>query len=335
MPDQTVVTTPPAEEKKDPTLLEEVRGKSFNQILREQAEARQKATSGEDDSKTQETEEEKKKKEEDEKAAKEAEEAKRKVEEEEAAKKRDAEIAKQAADEVLRKQEEEKKAAEEKAKAEEEAKKREEALKPKFTGKDKDGKVVPKDYDELALESARIGKEQALKELEEKEAAKAAADKKAQEDKEAAEKAQKERQVAIEAELQKQMDADLTAMYAAGDMPKVKDPKDENDPGNKEFKHLLETAQKVNADLIAKGQKPIMSLQVIRYGKGEDGKPYYTPLVTKPAGHDAPVLGSESPISHEAPDDKYVVSRDRHKSVKQIMREVQEAARKKLNVRGA
>lgn len=329
--DKTVITNGQA----DPTkpLIEEVRTKSFTQILKEQSEARQKATAGEEEVTT-----ESKPTEEEEKAAKEAEEAKAKVEEEEAARKRDEEIARKASEETLAKQKEE---AEQKAKEEEEKKKQEEAakareeeLKPRFTGKDKDGNVVPASYEELVSESARIGKlmgkEETLAEIE--------ARNKAQEaEAEKAKKAEEERKAkgkAFEEQLQKEIDDDLKAIYAAGDLPKVKDPKDENDLGNKEFKHLFETAQTVNMDRIKRGLPIIRSLQTIRYGKDETGKPYYTPLSATPAGHDAPVLGSESTVSKTLPEDKYIPARDRNKSMTQLLQEEAKRLGRKLNVRG-
>lgn len=336
MSDQAVITNQdnqPQNPAPDKPLIEEIRNKSFAELLKDQAEEAKQAQDKENEE-PQETEEEKKKREEDEKAAKDAEEAKQKVEEEEAAKKRDAEIAKQAADAVLEKQKEEEQAKENKIKEEEETKKREEELKPRFTGKDKDGNTVPKDYNELVSESARIGKllgkEEALAEIDARE--------KAAKDKIEADKAEKAKVEADQKEqndrIEKQIQEEVNDIYAAGGLPKVKDLKDVNDPGYKEFAHLFEIAKTVNEARIKAGKAPILSPKIIRYGKDETGKPYYTPLVDKPAGHDAPVIGSQSTISKDLPQDKYIPSRDRHKSMSQLIRE--EAARlgKKVGVRG-
>jgi hypothetical protein len=116
-------------------------------------------------------------------------------------------------------------------------------------------------------------------------------------------------------------------------MPKITDPKDENELGNKEYRNLFETAQKVNAERAAKGQTLIRSIQTIRYGKDVNGKAYYTPLA-KPAGHDAPVLGSESTLSNELPEDKYIPSRDRGKSMTTLIKEEAKRLGRNLNIRG-
>lgn len=311
----------------DTPLIDEIREKTFDQILREQA-----ATRSKDSTKSlepQETDEEKKKKDDVVKAEQEAKEKATIAE----ADKHDAEVAAKAAQDVLDKQlaEEQKKA--DALKAEEAEKKRLEDLKPKFTGKDEKGNVSPLNYEELTAESVRIAKEEAKREILAELAAKEQAIKAEQDKAQQTVEQQKAQQKSIEDSLQKELDRDLKALYAANDMPKIGDPKDENDPGNKAFKHLFETAQRVNGERIGKGLDPIRSIQVIRYGKDENGKPFYTPLAPL-AGHDAPVFGSESSLSNEPPEDQYIPSRDRSKSMTQLVKE--EAARlaKKLNVRG-
>jgi hypothetical protein len=328
MPDDTTVITNAAETPAEKPLLEDIRSKSVYDILREQKEARMKA-----DETPAPTDDETKKKEEDERLAKEAEDAKEKVEADEASKKRDEEIAARASEAVIAKQKEEEQAKLDKQKAEEEEQKRQEALKPKFTGKDKDGNVTPKDYEEIAAEAARIAKEQAKEEIKAEQAAekeKERIDKEAQEQTVAQREEQKKK---FEEDLQKELDTDLKTIYAAGDLPKVKDPNNENDEGNREFKNLFETAKRVNAERLAAGKPLIRSMQVIRYGRDETGKPYYSPLKDLPGG-DAPVLGAESTLSHDLPDDKYIPARDRHKSMAQLLKETADRAAKKMGVRG-
>lgn len=317
MPDEQVITK--TEEK---PLLEEIRNKSYYDILKEQREAATKPL----EEKSEEPTEEQKKKEEEERLTKEADEAKKKVEEEEQARKRDEEIARKAADDVIAKQKAEEEEKKRLALEEEEAKKRAEELKPKFTGKDKDGNVVPASYEELTAESVRIAKLQAkqetLAELEAKE-------KEKQQEQERIQKAEEDRkaqQKSFEDQLQKELDDDLKELYAANKLPKVKDPNDPNDIGNKEFKNLFETAQKVNAERMAKGEPPIRSIKLIFYE-------HYKPLGQLP-GHDAPVLGGESTISHELPEDKYIPSRDRNKTMTQLIKEEAARMQKKLNIRG-
>lgn len=315
------------EEPKEKPIGIEVREKSFQQILQEQQAARTTPT----DEKP-ELSEEDKKKQEDENAAKDAQEAKEKIEAEEAAKKRDEEIATKAAEETVKRQEEAKKKEEEKATAEAEAKKKEEALKPKWqtdpnAPKDEKGNPIPRSYDEIAAEAARIGKEEALAVFRAEQQAEklrqaedAQAKLKTEEDRQAAEKAKLD-------QLQKEMDADLNDLYATNKLPKVKDEKDPNDLGMKEFKNLFETAQRVNAERMASGKAPIRSLKLIYYE-------HYKPLI-EPAGKNAPVFGNESPVSHEAPEDRYIPARDRRKSMTQLFKE--EAARqlRKVGVRGS
>lgn len=310
-----------AEEKvlTDKPLITEIREKSFNDILREQADSRNK------EEVTEPTEEEKKK-EEDEKAAKEAQNAKEKVEAEEADRKRQEEIATKAAEDVINKQKEEEKAREDKIKAEEAEKQRQEDLKPKFTGKDAEGNVVPKNYEEITEEATRIAEAKALDKIRAEQAEKASEAKKIQDEKTQSETQKKEQQKSFEDQLQKELDADLNDLYASNKLPKVKDPKDENDEGNKEFKNLFETAQRVNAERIAKGLPIIRSIKLIYYE-------HYKPL-KQPAGGDAPVMGSESTLSREAPEDKYIPSRDRNKSMAQLVREEALRLGKKVGIRG-
>jgi hypothetical protein len=310
----------PDEKKEEKPLGQEVREKSFQQLLREQRDATQKpetpATPDPETPAPDAVSDEQKAKEAEAKAAAD------KQEEEN----RQADLAKKAAEEVIKKQEEEKQKKQDRIKAEEAAKAKEEELKPKFTATDKDGNPVPKNYDEIAAESARIAEEKALARLraeqqeKEAEAARVAAEKTKNEE------TIKAQQKAAEEQLQKELDTDLNDLYAGNKLPKIKDPKDPNDPGNKEFKNLFETAQKVNAERMAKGEPPIRSIKLIYYE-------HYKPLA-KPAGHDAPVLGSETTISNEPPVDKYVVARDRNKSMAQLVKEEAMRAAKKLQIRG-
>lgn len=322
MPDEKVLTTEEqaALDKKEKPFIEQVREKSFSEILQEQSQP-QKA-----EEKPTEPTNEDKKKEEDEKAAKEAQDAKEKIEAEEADRKRQEDIATKAAQDVVDKQKAEETAKSDAIKADEAEKKRLEDLKPKFTGKDKDGNTVPLSYEELHAEDVRVAKELAKEEIRaelkaEKDKEKAEADKQAQ-----TVEQQKATQKSFEDQLQKELDADLNDLYANGKLPKVTDPKNENDIGNKEFKNLFETAQKVNAERMAKGEAPIRSIKLIYYE-------HYKPL-GKLAGHDAPVMGNESPLGHEAPDDKYIPSRDRNKSMTQLVKEEYQRLTKRNNVRG-
>jgi membrane protein involved in colicin uptake len=311
--------------KEEKPLIEEIRDKSFEQILREQRNPVEEKK----EEVVEPTEEEKKAKEE-----QEAKDAEEKIKAEEAAQaKRDADIAAKAAQDVIDAQKKEEQEKADKVKQEEEEAKRQEDLKPKFTGKDKDGNVVPASYEELHAEDARVAAELAAdkirQELKDKEDAKNSQDETAKAEKVKQEAAQK----GFEEQLQKELDEDLKAIYAAGDMPKITDPKDENELGNKEYKNLFETAQRINAKRAAEGKTLIRSIQTIRYGKDETGKPYYTPLA-KPAGHDAPVLGSESTLSNELPEDQYIPSRDRGKSMTQLVKEEAQRLTRKLNIRG-
>lgn len=322
MADQTVITDPPEEKKEKPPVLE-IREKSFQQLIKEQAGERSKPQD------PIETEEEKaaKVKEDEEKKAKDAEAAK--VEQEANAKleqDRQADLAKKAAEEVVKKQEEAKQAELDRVKAEESEKARLEALKPKFTGVDEKGNVTPKDYDEIVAETKRIAKEEVLAEIEAREKTRTEEANKIAQDKATTEEQVKAQRQAFDDQLQKELDADLNDLYAGNKLPKIKDPNNENDPGIKEQRNLFEIAQKVNADRMAKGEPPIRSIKLIYYE-------HYKPLA-KPAGHDAPVLGAESSISNEPSDDKYIPSRDRNKSMAQLVKEEALKLAKKAGIRG-
>jgi len=310
---ETVITEKP--------LLEEIREKSFDQLVRDQYNPEDQAPQH-----TEETDEEKKKKDDEKRvqADKEKIESESRMAEE---RKWTEDIAQKAAQQVLEKQRSEEQEKLDKVKAEEDEKKRLEDLKPRFTGKDRDGNTVPLSYEELHAEDVRVAEERAV--------ARIHAELKAVEETKQAEitrqtqtlEQQKSQQKSIEDQLQKELDSDLRDLYSANKMPKISDPKNENDPGNKEFKNLFETAQRVNGERMAQGLSPIRSIKLIYYE-------HYKPLAPPP-GHDSPVFGNESTISSEPPADKYVVSRDRGKSMAQLVKE--EAARlgKRLNVRGS
>ena len=322
MAEKTVVTDP--KEKEEKTIGEEIREKSFQQLLKEDQVEKAKTPEDKAPEHTPELDEKAK---EDARLAKEAEEAKAKVEADEADKKRTEEIAAKAAQDVIKKQDEEKQKELDKAREAEEAKQREESLKPKFTGKDAEGNVVPKDYEEIARESARIARMETLTEVAARDKQREDARVKAEQERTQTEEAQKAQKKAYEDQLQKELDTDLNDLYLNNKLPKIKDPKDENDPGNKEFKNLFETAQRVNGERIAKGEAPIRSIKLIYYE-------HYKPL-GKPAGHDAPVLGSESPLSHDAPEDKYIPARDRNKTMAQLLKEETMRMARKMGVRGS
>lgn len=316
------VITEPKEENKEKPLGVEVREKSFHQILKEQQEERSKPAEEQPDAQivADKAKEEEEKKAKDEEEAKAKQEADRKLEDD-----RQAAIAKSAAEEVVKKQEEEKQRELDRVKAEETEKERQEALKPKFTGVDEKGNVVPKSYEEVVAEGARIGEERALARLRTEQEERDAQVKQETAQKEQQTQQQADAQKAAEDQLQKELDADLNDLYTNNKLPKIKDPKDENDPGNKEFRNLFETAQKVNADRMAKGLAPIRSIKLIYYE-------HYKPL-EKPAGSEAPVLGAEPTLNTDLPEDRYIPSRDRNKSMTQLLKEETERLAKKVGIR--
>lgn len=323
---EPVVIDPKEEEKVKPLGIE-VREKSFQQILREQQEERNKPA---EETPIEPTEEEKKA--EDEKKAKEAEDTKIKEEADKKAEdEKQAAIAQKAAEDVIKKQEDERQKEIDRVKAEEEEKKRQEALKPSWqtdpnAPKDKDGNPIPQSYDQIANEAARIAEEKAYARIKAEQDKKITNDKADQETKQKQEQQVKDQQKVLADQLQSELDADLTDLYAGNKLPKIKDPKNENDPGIKEQRNLFETAQKVNADRMSKGLPPIRSIKLIYYE-------HYKPL-GKLAGHDAPVLGSESNQSDELPEDRYIPSRDRNKSISQLVKEEAAKFAKKVMIRG-
>lgn len=324
MPDQVII---PAEEKIDKPLqdkpfIEEIRSKSFSQLQKESY-----ATKPLEEVKGPvESEEEKQKKLDRQKMEQEAIDAKAKLDEEEQAKKRDSEIAAKAANEVLEKQRLEHEEKQKELELQEKEKKRHKELKPKFTGKDQDGNPIPKSYEELSSENVRIAKELAKEEIREELAEKDRIKQEEVKKQEELQLKQKQTQQSFNDQLQKELDSDLADLYMQGKLPKVKDPKNEKDPGNIAFKKLFEKAQEVNLERMKKGEPPIRSIKLIYYEHYKQAD--------KLPGHDAPVVGNESSIRNEPSEDKYIISRDRHKSMKQILKE--EAARmsRKIGIRG-
>jgi hypothetical protein len=322
MADQTVITE---EKKEEKSIGQEVREKTFSQLLKEQATAKPTEdtptetlasesvpdTIAEDKSAT---EIEAKKQEEEKQQA------------QEAAKKRDEELAAKAAEEVVKKQQQEKQAELDKAKAEENEKARLEALKPKFAGVDEKGNPVPKDYAELAEESARIATEKAKEEIRAEIAAKEAKTAEETEAKQQQEAAQKKAVQDREAAFAKELQDEEADLYAKNLMPKIKDPNNPKDPGIIARDALYKKAVEVNSERIAKGEPAIRSIKLIYYE-------HYKPA-QKPAGYDAPVMGNESTISNELPDDKYIPARDRNKSYGQILKEEAAKAAAKFKIRG-
>lgn len=315
------------EEEKVKPLGIEVRDKSFQQLLREQEEEKNKSA---DEKPLEPTEEEKKA--EEEKKLKEAEDAKTKeAADKKAEEEKQTAIATKAAEDVIKKQEEEKQKELDRIKAEEDEKRKQEALKPAWqtdpnAPKDKDGNPIPRSYEEITKEAARIAREETLAEIEVREKARQEEADKTAAQKTQTEEQQKAQQQALSDQLQKELDADLTDLYAGNKLPKIKDPKNENDPGIKEQRNLFETAQKVNAERMTKGLPPIRSIKLIYYE-------HYKPL-KKPAGFDAPVLGAEPNQSDELPEDQYIPSRDRNKSIAQLVKEEAAKFAKKINIRG-
>ena len=320
-------TKPLEEDKNVPQVIQD-RNKTFSQIIAEQQTAKPTEETVE---KT--PEEVQKETEEAQVKQKEDEENVRKAKEEE--KRAAAELAAQTAADVVQKQQQAQEEAKRKAlEAEEAEKRRQEALKPRFTAKDANGNPLPSSYEEATLEGARIGKEEALAEFEKRQAERDAKALEAQQKQQEATAQKEQTAQAFSDQLKKDLDSDEAAIYAAGDLPKIKDPANEKDPGILAKNHLYETAQKVNAKRIAAGQPLIRSLQIIRYGRDESGKPYYTPLKTEVPGHDAPVLGSESAGTPEPEKSTYNVARDRRMSPAQIIADEARKAAKRLGIRG-
>lgn len=335
MPDQTVITEDPKvkekEEGKEKSIGQEVREKTFTQLLKEQQEAKPQ----EEVDPTKPLEEENKAKEVE--AAKAKEESEKKEKEQQEAKVREQEaIAKRIADELSARQAAERKAEDDRKAAEEAEKKRQEDLKPKFTGKDKDGNVVPSTYEEASLEGARIGKEQALEAMRKEQAEKEAATKATQEEEQKKQETIEAGKKAFNDQLQKEIDEDTQSLYAQDRLTKWtgKDPNDMSDPGVREHKAFIKKAVEVNAARIAKGETPIRSLKLIYYE-------HYLPerekilkeINGKPAGHDAPVMGNESTQTAGLPEDKYVPARDRKKSFAQIAKEEAQRLASKARIR--
>lgn len=313
MSDQTVIT-----EEKDKSIGQEVREKSFSQIIHDiQNPVEEKPEVVEEPA-----EDEEKKAADAEKAVKEAEEARAKEQ---------ADLASKAAEEVIAKQEAAKQAELDKAKAIEDEKAKQEALKPKWqtdpnAPKDEQGNPLPKSYDEIAAEAARIAEENAVTRIK---AEQAANDAKVKEEADLATKTKEDQAAAIKARddaFAKELQDEETDLYTKNLMPKIKDPNDPKDPGLVARENLYKKAVEVNTARIAKGEPAIRSIKLIYYE-------YYKPAENL-AGHDAPVMGNESPIGNEAPDDKYIPSRDRKKSVTQLLKEAAAAQAAKFKVRG-
>ena len=306
---------------KVPTIGEEVRKKSFSQIIiegakedakREQSDSTPPPVEAVDNQVSEEDEKRKKeeaeleaaKKEEADREAQRAEREQARLEEQ----RRVDEIAKKTADELKAREDEERRR---ELKAEEDRKRQEQLQNDLIPIWEREGRQ-PKDYTEIAFESKRIAKLETLAELEARESLRREEEEKRRQEEQIRQTQVKQAQESFSKQLQRELDEDLTDLYKADRLPKIKDPNNPSDEGLKEQKRLFETAAKVNKERLDKGLPPIRSIKVIYY---EHFKPK-----DKPAGHDAPVQGNSQPTTQQNAD-KFNWSRDHKKSMREILAE--------------
>lgn len=339
MSDQTVITDDqkPTEPLKEKSIGQQVREKTFTQLLQEQRQSNQ--TKEETTPEIKPTEEEEKKTKEVADAKVREDQEKKDKETQEARVREQDEIAKRTADELATRQAAERKVQEDRKKAEDDEKARQEALKPAWqkdpnAPKDKDGNPLPRSYEELTTEAARIGEERALEKMRAEQAEKDAATKTQQEATQKQQQAEEARKKTFNDQLQKEIDDDLNGLWADKKLTKMKDPNDPNDPGVKEKNAFIKTAVEVNAKRMGEGKPPIRSLKLIYYESYLPNREKILQEINKqPAGGDAPVMGAESTQGHELPDDKYIPARDRKKSFAQIAREEMQRMAGKARIR--
>src|SRR5258708_19094322 len=318
--------TPPVEPKEPkqetPKLspeLQEIRGKSFKQII---AEDRKIVAPGTPEDEEKKKADEAAKADEEKKAqeVKQQEETKRQEDEkrqQEERIKHDEQIASKAAEDALAKREEEEK----KRKEQETASRQEnDDLKPvwlrdpNWPYKDKDGNPVTKDYAQQNDELTRIAELKANRAFEAREKARDDETTRKNEEKRQQEERVKTQQEAADKQLDTELQSDLTDLYTTDKLPKVIDEKNPNDPGIVARKALFETGIKVNQERVAKGLAPIRSIKIIFYE-------HYKSPTKQPAGANAPIMGGGQPPAPGKSEDEFNFARDHNKSMRQVLAE--------------
>lgn len=113
-------------------------------------------------------------------------------------------------------------------------------------------------------------------------------------------RAQSEAQAKADAEAQRlaavnaQWDEEFDALRAAGKLPAMVDPNDQNDPGKQAQIALLQQMLTTNQERIAQGKQPVMSIAAFH-------NLYYKDPRQQPAGANAPVSLSRKSVSQPDP----------------------------------
>lgn len=158
----------------------------------------------------------------------------------------------------------------------------------------------PKDYEEIA--DWAVSKKQILDDRRAKEL-------------EVTTQKQREDQAKVEKEKEQGflsfVDEELGELYEFGQLPKIKDASNQNDPGVVATNALLQTMATVNAERNSKGLPLIYSVNKIYHH-------FYKAPNRQPAGADAPVSGSRGASASEPDDNTFVYARDHKKSFQQL-----------------
>lgn len=192
-------------------------------------------------------------------------------------------------------------------------KQEEEAIEEAKTRWTKEGRN-PKDYDEIVVEAEERAFNRMQKFIEERERKKEEElANKTKQEQEAQQQAEEQHKTVLE-QTQASLARELQELEEGGYIPKVSDPNDENDEGNRVRKALFIKGVEVNNERIKKGLPPENSIAKVFFM-------HFKGVSNQPAGADAPISGNKPTAVPKESEKPYIYARDHNKTFSQIMAE--------------
>lgn len=192
-------------------------------------------------------------------------------------------------------------------------KQEEEAIEEAKTRWTKEGRN-PKDYDEIVAEAEERAFNRMQKFIEDREKKKE--EEVATRTKEEQEKAKlaEEQQKTVLEQTQANLAREIQELEEGGFIPKVSNPDDENDEGNRTRKALFQKGIEINNERIKKGLPPENSIAKVFFM-------HFKGANNQPAGADAPISGNKPTAVPKESEKPYIYARDHNKTFSQIMAE--------------
>lgn len=192
-------------------------------------------------------------------------------------------------------------------------KQEEEAIEEAKTRWTKEGRN-PKDYDEIVVEAEERAFNRMQKFIEERERKKEEElANKTKQEQEAQQQAEEQHKTVLE-QTQASLAREIQELEEGGYIPKVSDPNDENDEGNRVRKALFVKGVEINNERIKKGLPPENSIAKVFFM-------HFKGANNQPAGADAPISGNKPTAVPKESEKPYIYARDHNKTFSQIMAE--------------